>query len=292
VSDAVRGAGRELLTEAESKEVLAAYGIPVPITRLASSAAEAVQLAAEIGYPVVLKLHSLTITHKSDIGGVRLNLDDETAVREAYAAIERAAGQAFQGVTVQPMGRAKGYELILGSSVDPQFGPVLLFGSGGELVEVMQDRALALPPLNTTLALRMMERTRIFQALPGVCGRQPVDLNALAQLVVRFSRLVTEQPWIKEIDINPLLASADRLLPLDARVILHRAPLNESDLPRTAIRPYPAHYTKHCVLKNGTGILLRPIRPEDEPMMIRFHFTLMDNSVYLRYFHMIHLDQR
>jgi acetyltransferase len=292
VIDAVRGGGRELLTEVESKQVLAAYGIPGPVTRLAASEAEAVQLAAEIGYPVVLKLHSLTVTHKSDIGGVRLNLRDEPAVRAAYAAIERAAGPSFQGVTVQPMVRAKGYELILGSSVDPQFGPVLLFGSGGELVEVMQDRALALPPLNTTLALRMMEQTRIFRALPGVRGHQPVDLNALAQLVVRFSRLVTEQPWIKEIDINPLLASADQLLALDARIILHPAHPSESDLPRTAIRPYPAHYTKHCVLKNGTKVVLRPIRPEDEPMMIRFHLTLMDSSVYLRYFHMIHLDQR
>jgi len=138
----------------------------------------------------------------------------------------------------------------------------------------------------------MMEHTRIFQALPGVRGRQPVDLNALAQLVVRFSRLVTEQPWIKEIDINPLLASADQLLALDARIILHPAYLNESDLPRTAIRPYPAHYTRQCVLKNGAHALLRPIRPEDELMMIQFHLTLMDNSVYLRYFHMIHLDQR
>src|SRR5262249_46683510 len=128
VIDAVRGAGRELLTEAESKEVLAAYGIPVPVTRLASSEEESVRLASEIGYPVVLKLHSLTVTHKSDIGGVRLNLNSETAVREAYAAIERAAGPAFQGVTVQPMVRAKGYELILGSSVHPQFGPTLLFG--------------------------------------------------------------------------------------------------------------------------------------------------------------------
>ncbi|HLH18610.1 MAG TPA: bifunctional acetate--CoA ligase family protein/GNAT family N-acetyltransferase [Bryobacteraceae bacterium] len=292
VIDAARGAGRELLTEVESKEILAAYGIPAPATRLASSEEEAVQLAAGIGYPVVLKLHSLTVTHKSDIGGVRLNLGDEAAVREAYAAIQRAAAGAFQGVTVQPMVRAKGYELILGSSVDPQFGPVLLFGSGGELVEVMQDRALALPPLNTTLALRMMERTRIFRALPGVRGRQPVDLHALAQLVVRFSRLVTEQPWIKEIDINPLLASAGQLLALDARIILHPPQTKESALPRTAIRPYPAHYSRPAVLKNGTEVLLRPIRPEDEPMMIRFHLTLQDESVYLRYFHFFQLDAR
>ena len=290
--DSARRAGRELLTEVESKEILAAYSIPAPATRLASSAAEAVQLAAKIGYPVVLKLHSLTVTHKSDIGGVRLNLADEAAVRDAYAAIECAAGKAFQGITVQPMVQSKGLELILGSSVDAQFGPVILFGSGGELVEVMQDRALALPPLNTTLALRMMERTRIFQALPGVRGRKPVDLNALAQLIVRFSRLVTEQAWIKEIDINPLLASAGQMLALDARIILHPPYLNEGDLPKTAIRPYPAHYSKSCVLKNGIELLLRPIRPEDEPMMIRFHLTLMDASVYLRYFHPLQLDQR
>ncbi len=288
----VRGDGRELLTEVESKEVLAAYGIPAPATRLASSQTEAVQLAAGIGYPVVLKLHSRTITHKSDIGGVRLNLMDEIAVREAYTAIERAAANAFEGVTVQPMVQTKGYELILGSSVDPQFGPVLLFGSGGELVEVMQDLALALPPLNTTLALRMMERTRIFRALPGVRGRQPVDLNALAQLVVRFSRLVTEQPWIKEIDINPLLASSGQFLALDARIILHPPHLKESDLPGTAIRPYPAHYSRPGILTDGTNILLRPIRPEDEPMLIRFHLTLQDESVYLRYFHFFQLDRR
>jgi acetyltransferase len=289
---AIRASGRELLTEVESKQILAAYGIPSPVSRLAASEAEAVRIASEIGYPVVLKLHSKTITHKSDIGGVRLNLESEPAVRDAYAAIQQAAADAFQGVTVQPMVRERGYELILGSSVDPQFGPVLLFGSGGELVEVVQDRALALPPLNTTLALRMMERTRIFRALKGVRGRKPVDMNALAQLIVRFSRLVTEQPWIKEIDINPLLASADQLTALDARIILHPAYLEESDLPKTAIRPYPAHYTTRCALKNGTEAVVRPIRPEDEPMMIRFHLTISDESVYFRYFHLLQLGQR
>ena len=176
----------------------------------------------------MLKLHSKTITHKTDVGGVQLNLTDEEAVRRAYRAIEsavadRAGAEHFLGVSVQPMVKLDGYELIIGSSLDPQFGPVLLFGTGGQLVEVFKDRALGLPPLNTTLARRMMEQTKIFTALEGVRGRRPVDLAALEQLLVRFSDLVVEQRWIKEIDINPLLASPDRLLALDARVIVHES---------------------------------------------------------------------
>jgi acetyltransferase len=292
VIDGARTAGRVLLTEAESKQVLAAYGIPVPETHVATDEEEAVRLAAKIGYPVVLKLHSETVTHKSDVGGVQLNLTDEAAVRAAYAAIASGAPGAFQGVTVQPMVRSRGYELILGSSMDPQFGPVILFGSGGELVEVIKDRALGLPPLNTTLARRLMEQTRIYKALPGVRGRKPVDMDSLEQLIVRFSQLVTEQRWIKEIDINPLLVSAEQLIALDARIILHPLDLPETDLPRTAIRPYPAQYATRWTVKDGTGVLIRPIRPEDEPMMVRFHETLSDESVYSRYFHMIQLGQR
>ena len=212
-----RKSGRTLLTEFESKQVLAAYGIPTVQMRVATSEDEAVQCAAAIGYPVVLKLHSQTITHKTDVGGVQLNLPDADAVRRAYRAIESAAsavrepplrgGKHFLGVTVQPMIKLDGYELIVGSSIDAQFGPVLLFGAGGQLVEVFRDRALALPPLNSTLARRMMEQTKIHKALKGVRGRAPVDLGALAQLLVRFSQLVVEQRWIKEIDINPLLAA-------------------------------------------------------------------------------------
>jgi acetyltransferase len=292
VIESVHSTGREVLTEAESKQVLAAYGIPVPETLVATGPDDAVRLAAKIGYPVVLKLHSETVTHKTDVGGVRLNLSDEDAVQAAYATIQQATGEAFQGVTVQPMVCSRGYELILGSSIDPQLGPVILFGSGGELVEVIKDRALALPPLNTTLARRLMEQTRIFRALPGVRGRKPVDLEALEQLVVRFSQLVMEQPWIKEIDINPLLASAEQIIALDARIILHPARLAEGNLPRPAIRPYPSQYCKTWTTKSGADVLIRPIRPEDEPMMIEFHQTLSGQSVYNRYFHMMQLDQR
>src|SRR5262249_23135617 len=181
-------------------------------------------------YPVVLKLYSETITHKTDVGGVELNLPDFEAVADAYRRIrssvaDRVGSEHFQGVTVQPMIKQDGYEIIVGSRLYPQFGPVLLFGAGGQLVEVFKDRALGFPPLNTTLARRMIEQTRIYEALKGVRGRTPVDLTALEQLLVRFSQLVAEQRWIKEIDINPLLASPERLLALDARVVLHDAKL-------------------------------------------------------------------
>jgi acetyltransferase len=306
-----RASGRTLLSEFESKQVLAAYGIPTVTTRIATSEDDALQCAAAIGYPVVLKLHSHTITHKTDVGGVQLNLADAEAVRRAYRAIESAAiaapepppegGAHFLGVAVQPMVRLDGYELIVGSSIDAQFGPVLLFGAGGQLVEVFRDRALALPPLNSTLARRMMEQTTIHKALLGVRGRGPVDLDALAQLLVRFSQLVVEQRWIKEIDINPLLAAPASaagapghggIIALDARIVLHAADIAEDQLPRLAIRPYPAQYASEWISKSGMEVTIRPIRPEDEPLMVKFHATLSEESVYMRYFHFIQYSQR
>jgi acetyltransferase len=289
IIEGARNCGRVLLTEPESKQVLSLYGIPTVETRVARDEDEAANCASAIGYPVVLKVFSETITHKTDVGGVKLNLGNQDAVRSAYRAIkisveEHGGPKQFLGVTVQSMVRLEGYELILGSSIDPQFGPVLLFGSGGQLVEVYRDRALALPPLNTTLAQRMMEQTRVLTALKGVRGRKPVDLAALEGLLVRFSHLVVEQPRIAEIDINPLLASPERLLALDARVVLHPSSLTAEQLPKSAIRPYPAQYISQWVIKNGTEVTVRPIRPEDEPLMVTFHKTLSDRSVYLRYF--------
>jgi acetyltransferase len=295
--EGARAADRTLLTEFESKEILRAYGIPVAETKLAATEDEAVQAAREIGFPVVLKLNSTTITHKTDVGGVKLNLADEAAVREAFQSIrasvsEKAGAQHFSGVSVQPMISAEGYELILGSSIDPQFGPVLLFGAGGQLVEVFQDHALSLPPLNTTLARRFIEQTKIFKALWGVRGRKPVDVVALEELLVKFSRLVTEQRWIKEIDINPLLASPERLIALDARVVVYGKETQASDLPRLAIRPYPNRYQEKITIDDGSEIFIRPIRPEDEPLLVKFHHTLSERSVYLRYFHWMKLEQR
>ena len=173
----VRAGGRTLLTEFESKRLLAAYGIPTVPTYIAETEDQAVDRAEALGYPVVLKLHSETVTHKTDVGGVHLNLCDAPAVRDAYRLIKasvsaRARAADFLGVTVQPMIKLDGYELILGSSTDAQLAPVLLFGTGGQLVEVFKDRALGLPPLNTTLARRMMEQTKIYAALQGVRGRR------------------------------------------------------------------------------------------------------------------------
>ncbi len=297
VIDTARREGRSLLTEYESKQVLAAYGIPITETRIAETEDAAVTAADAIGYPVVVKLYSHTITHKTDVGGVQLNLTDAEAVRGAYRAIEtavreRRGAEHFEGVTVQPMINYSGYELIVGSSIDSQFGPVLLFGMGGQLVELFRDRALALPPLNTTLARRMIERTKIYGAFKGIRGRQPIDVAELEQLLVRFSQLVAEQRWIKEIDINPLLASPERLIALDARVVLHDPDLPEEELPQLAIRPYPRQYVERWTASDGAEMVIRPIRPEDEPLMIRFHEGLSERTVYERYLENLGLSDR
>jgi len=297
IVQAVRQSGRTLLTEPESKELLACYGIPTAPTLEAHSAEEAVAKAEELGYPVVVKLLSHTITHKTEVGGVKLNLSSAAAVSNAWSEIEasvreKAGAEHFLGVTVQPFFRSEGYELILGSTTDAQFGPVLLFGTGGQLVEVFRDRALSLPPLNTTLARRFMEQTKIFQALQGIRGRKAIDLGALEELMVRFSQLVVEQRWIKEIDINPLLASPDRLTALDARVIAYPKDMAREQLPRLAIRPYPKQYVRISKMKNGEEILVRPIRPEDEPLLIKLHQALSERTVYLRYFQPLKLSQR
>jgi len=297
IIDEVRKSGRTILTEFESKQLLAAYGIPTVPTEIAATEAEAVKIADKFGYPIVLKLYSETITHKTDVGGVQLNIRNADGVRSSFNAIkqsvtEKVGAQHFQGVTVQPMAKLDGYEIIIGSSMDPQFGPVLLFGTGGQLVEVFKDRALALPPLNTTLARRMMEQTKIFTALKGVRGRKPVDIAELEQLLVRFSQLIVEQPWIKELDINPLLASSDRLLALDARVVLHDPQKKESELPKSAIRPYPIQYVSQWTMKNNVPVTIRPIRPEDEPRLIKFHEKLSDRTVLMRYFKPLQFSQR
>ncbi|MBX9579368.1 MAG: GNAT family N-acetyltransferase, partial [Gemmataceae bacterium] len=297
IVEAARAAGRTILTEAESKRLLAVYRIPTVRTEVAGSEDEAVRVAERLGYPAVLKLHSLTITHKTDVGGVELGLSDADSVRRAYrrieAAVQEKAGPGhFAGVAVQPMVRTAGYELILGSSVDPQFGPVLLFGSGGQLVEVYRDRALALPPLTTTLARRLTEQTKVYAALKGVRGRAPVDLTALDRLLVRFGQMVLDLPRVKEVDINPLVAGPDGLVALDARVVLHDPAAADADLPRPAIRPYPGRYVAPFRLTGGDPLVVRPIRPDDEPLMARFHELLSEQTVFQRYLQTLQLSQR
>jgi acetyltransferase len=298
IVDRSRQAGRTILTEAESKQVLAAYGIPIAATMIAADAAAAVagrrQDRLSRGAQALLGDH-----HAQDRRRRRATEPGRRPEREkAFEAIqtsvaEKVGASISRASPCSPWcGSKDAYELIIGSSLDPQFGPVLLFGTGGQLVEVFKDRALALPPLNSTLARRMMEQTKIYKALKGVRGRKPVDLAALELLLVRFSTLVAEQRWIKEIDINPLLASPEGLMALDARVVVYGPEVTLEQIPNLAIRPYPTRYMAAFTMKDGNVVTIRPIRPEDEPAMVRFHKTLSERSVYLRFFHMMNLEQR
>jgi acetyltransferase len=288
----VRASGRTLLTEIEAKEVLAAYGVPVVLPVACRTVEEAVAAAKQIGYPVVLKLLSSIISHKSDVGGVQLNLADEKAVRAAYAAIENNVNRlgkrdAFEGVSVQAMIRERGYELIIGSSVDRQFGPVILFGCGGVLVEVFKDRALSLPPLNRTLARRMMERTKVYEALQGVRGQKAVNLEALETLLARFSQLLVDFPEIQEVDLNPVLAAPERVVALDARLLLCPADLPPEQRPRLAIHPYPNQYIASFRLRDGREVTIRPIRPEDEPLILALHASHSEHTLRMRFFGLV-----
>lgn len=290
----VRDSGRTILTEHESKQVLDHYKIPTVETHIAKTAEEAVAAAKKMGFPQVVKLYSHTITHKTDVGGVILNLKSAQEVEEAFHAIQRnvtekAGKEHFDGVTVQKMIPRDGYEIILGSSTDVQFGPVLVFGTGGQLVEVYKDSAIGLPPLNANLALHLMEKTKIYEALKGVRGRKPVDMALLERILVHFSHLVVENPSIKECDINPLMAGPNEIIALDARIVLHG---KDDAIPPLAIRPYPVEYIERVKLNDGSEVTLRPIRPEDEPAMVIFHRDLSENSVRQRYFEFVSLDKR
>lgn len=286
--------GTTLLSKSECNRILRAYDIPTNEALLATTVDEAVTHARSLSFPVVAKLHSATITHKTDVGGVKLDLRDDDAVRRAWNDIRSGVSpQHFQGVTMERMIAADdGYELILGSSQDAQFGPVLLFGAGGQLVEVFKDHVLGLPPLTVTLARRMIEQTRIAAALHGVRGRAPVDAAGLEQLMVRFSELIIEQPRIKEMDINPLLATPHGFIALDVRIVLHPADVPDAALPLSVIRPYPLAYVEAVTLRDGSRAVVRPIRPEDEPLIVAFHRTLSERSVYYRYFNALKYDER
>jgi acetyltransferase len=293
-----RAAGRTLLTEAEAKDLLAAYELPVTPAVACRTADEAAAAARRIGFPVVLKLLSTRLTHKSDVGGVQLNLADDKAVRDAFERIRAnvtklGEADAFEGATVQPMVTEKGIELIIGSSTDRQFGPVVLFGAGGVLVEVLQDRALGLPPLNRTLARRLMERTRIYLALQGVRGQKPVDMEALETMLTRFSLLLTDfVADIQEVDMNPVLAAPGRVVALDARVLLTPADRPESERSRLAIRPYPNQYAAPFRLRDGTRAVVRAIGPEDEPLIVDLHAGHSEHTIRMRFFSMVKTHTR
>jgi acetyltransferase len=227
--------------------------------------------------------------------GMPLDLFDAETVRSAWKMIKRRLEGKNEAerfaMALRPKQKGECYDLRIASKLDPQFGPVLLFGVGGTLANVFRDRAVGLPPLNATLARRIMERTKIYRVLRGINGHAPVDLAELEAVLVRFSELVVEQPWIREVEIN-LSAGGKSMLARSAWVEVHGREVRREQLPRPAIRPYPIQYASSWVMKDGQAVTIRPIRAEDEPLMIKFHERLSDRSVYLRYFQGMALDQR
>ena len=280
-----------ILGETDSKSLLESYGIPTTSPHLATTPDLAVNLSDRIGYPVVLKVSSRDITHKTDVGGVVLNLQSAGEVRKAFAAImERARAHRhdarIEGVTVQRMITAvHGIELILGARRDPVFGPVVMVGTGGVAAEVFQDRALELPPLNERLARKMLESLRSWPLLKGYRGQPAANIDRLVEVLVRFSYLLADFPEIAELDINPLFVTKDDVLALDARVVVA---VDDSGLPERryghlAIRPYPREYERPVELRDKTQLLLRPIRPEDEPLWHDLVASCSKESLWSRF---------
>lgn len=290
VINAALAAGRSMLSEPEAKAVLAAYGVPVVETRIAQTAEEAVQQALEIGFPVALKILSPDITHKSDVGGVALDLESSEAVLAAAEAMNRRLRELWpnarlNGFSVQAMARRpSAHELIVGVSVDPVFGPVILFGQGGVAVEVTADSAIGLPPLNMVLAKDMISRTRVAKLLAGYRNRPAADVDAICRTLIQISHLTADLPEIVELDINPLLADAHGVIALDARMRVAQAAVAGDGLERFAIRPYPAEL-EESVEWEGGPILLRPIKPEDGPQHIEFANSLSQQDVRFRMFY-------
>jgi len=280
-----------ILSEEDSKKLLSGYGIPVTIPQLATSPDEAVKKAEETGYPVVLKIHSPDITHKTDVGGVVLDIQDKAGVRTAYNNIVTASGKKrpnakILGVTVQPMLKtASGVELILGTKKDPVFGAVIMVGMGGITAELFKDRALGFPPLNERLARRMLESLKIRPLLEGYRGRPAVNIDRLIEVMIRLSYLAADFPEINELDINPLLVTPQEAYALDARIVIDTGMKQKAPEPyaHLALRPYPDEYVKRVTLPDKTEITLRPIKPEDEPLWRELLAGCSRESIYARF---------
>ena len=276
---------RSILSERESKQLLKAYGVPVVEAFLAKSGDEAVKIAERIGYPVVVKIESSVITHKSNVQGVRLRLSDRKAVRDAFTSIKQRVTEgygpeAFGGVTVQKMVETRGVELIVGSSIDSQFGPVILFGAGGVYVEALHDEVLGLPPLNAAQARRMIEKTKVSKVLSNPRGEAKVPLEPIEDLLMALSELVLEVPEVAECDMNPVLASSTGVLTLDARIVLSIPSIQVTP----SCRPYPMEYVKNVELTGGGKAVIRPVRAEDCGMMMEFHERLSTSPEYKKTF--------
>jgi len=285
---------RRTLTEMESKALLAAFHIPVTQTVLARSANEAMMLATQMGFPVALKIDSPDIAHKSDVQGVALNIQSGSAARDTYnemvARVKRLQPQArINGVTVQKMARARrGQEVCVGLVTDEAFGPAIVFGAGGTMIELIADRAMELPPLNQFLARRLVERARVSETLAeGWGGGAPADLEALERVLLRVSEMVCEFPQLREMDINPLIVDESGAIAVDARIVLQPGPQAGSprafDYPHLAILPYPARFEQVWPLAGGGEVTVRPVRPDDAQMLQELVRGLKPESRYFRF---------
>ena len=275
------------VSEADSKEILAAYGLPMIRTQIAETEAEASRIGREMGYPLVMKLHSPDITHKTDADGVRLDLRGDADVIEAFRQILSSArqykpGARIEGVTLQPYFSKPDYELLLGAKRDPNFGPVILFGMGGIFTEVLKDRSLGLPPMNRLLARRLMEETKAFALLKGYRNRPAADMQRLEEMIIRLSQLLIDFPEIAELDMNPVLIKDGDPVAVDARILV--SPLAAPASLHLVISPYPEEDESHMVSVDGRRIFIRPVRPEDAPLFTALFKTLSPTTIYYRFF--------
>ncbi len=280
---------RTLLYEGEAKQILELYNIQSTRPRLAKTVDEAIDHAKKIGYPVVMKIHSPQITHKSDSGGVALNLDCDTSVKSAYTRMMKTVKKnvpdaTIEGVTIQKMVKNAGAEFILGSKKDPVFGSIILFGLGGIFTELFKDRAIGFPPLNQVLAQRILEKTKAYRLLKGYRNIPPANMKAVEETMINFSQLIEDHPEISELDINPLIPQDDDLIAVDARIVIDR---NPEDKPHMVISKYPSHYIKKVTLRDGTEVTLRPIKPEDEPLWQEMFDSFSEETVRYRFFRVI-----
>lgn len=290
----VAAENREILTEAEAKTFLEYYNFPVVRTRTATTENDAALLASQLGYPVVLKILSPQITHKSDAGGVALDLTNENEVREAFKEVMQRAKQYnpdadILGVTVQPMIKRQGYEVIIGAKADPLFGPVILFGMGGVGVELFKDFAIGIPPLNETLVRRMMEETKVYQLLKGFRNEPPANIKLLEEILVRFSQMLVDFPQLKEVDINPLFINEKEAFAFDARIVIDPDKVFKKFEPHQhlVVTPYPTKYETLWRLRDGRTVILRPIKPEDESMWLEMFQNFSEESIRYRFFQIL-----
>jgi acetyltransferase len=278
---------RGFMPESDANEILAAYGLPMIRTQVAASESQAVRIAGELGYPVVMKLNSPDIPHKTDAGGVRLDLRGDEDVGEAYRQIQSSARQykpdaRIEGVTLQPYFANPDYEILLGAKRDPNFGPVILFGMGGIFTEVLKDRSLGLPPMNRLLARRLMQETKAYSLLKGYRNRPAADMQRLEEMIIRLSQLLIDFPEIAELDMNPVLIKDGKPVVVDARILV--SPLAAPSSLHLVIGPYPEEDESHMVGEDGRRVFVRPVKPEDAPLFTAFFKTLSPTSIYYRFF--------